>query len=916
MIDVLGPSSSWTREVLALGLDVALKAAALGLLAFVLHALLGRRRPLVRSVLWNACLAGLLLLPASAAVFPRLSIACLPVPPDVASQGPIAAPGGDIAIAQSDVEAPAPVVSGPRTQSPVPRSGLGGAIVAVYFGVAGCLFLRLLVALAAVERLRRSSVAVAAPGWVEALERWRGRLGLRRPVLLARSGRADVPMVVGWLRPLIVLPETLVGAADSKTIDAVILHELAHVRRGDYAWNLVLRLVQVLYWPHPVAWLLGRVIGGVREQACDELCIYWMGDARDYRATLLDVASGLVRRRPWQALGLAMARSSRLGRRIAQIDGSQGRPRCLLRWPARVLIVLVTIAACGLLGSVQLARRAAAAQAPAPASKPGVVAANPLPIVQILAPARPAFDPLVVPDGPLAVRVRAATDEAAAGRGLIRAVRVLVDGGKAEEILVAPPGRGRPSGRAPTSTRGRHTISVTAVNDRDQERTTHFDVIAQDPPRCRPASDEPKKADDAAPKPKADEPKADPTKPPPISPEKEETAPLPRVRTVHPKRMDFAIETTQPCSLQAFEPVSIYARMAGVVRATSLARVGDRVAAGQVLAELNPTEGPAEIEKAAALLAQAQARERQAEAAVKVAQAALEGNKAKYREAQIAFSKAQRTLSYHEQTLMKQAERLRQDKVISEGEVEGVKQKLEDAKSALESADTGIVSARAAFDQGEAELNRTNAARAAEKINVRLAQAEVDRVQNAANSSKIASPIDGVVMKRNVEADALVRPDRAEPMFVIARTDKLTAITFVPESDVPMIDPGDTARVLAGGSSLEGKVTRTAYEIDPASRMLRVEIDLPNPNGKLRPGMSGQVTIVLETHPNALVIPATTFDQSIGRYECFRVVNGRTVTTPIKSRSLQLQFGVSEVLDGLDEAGRGDLLRGSRAADA
>ena len=119
-----------------------------------------------------------------------------------------------------------------------------------------------------------------------------------------------------------------------------------------------------------------------------------------------------------------------------------------------------------------------AANEPAP-----VVAANPLPIVQIIAPARPAFDPVVVPNGPLVVRVRAATEEAAAGRGLIRAVRVLVDGGKAEEIPVAPPLAEVDRPVALNLDPGLHRISVTAVNDRDQERTTHFDVIAPEPPR-------------------------------------------------------------------------------------------------------------------------------------------------------------------------------------------------------------------------------------------------------------------------------------------------------------------------------------------------------------------------------------------------------------------------------------------------
>jgi HlyD family secretion protein len=699
--------------------------------------------------------------------------------------GYIVPPREQVSIALSDAEASPSIVDTPHPERQVSRFDVGRIIVGVYLGVAGFLALRLIVALAAVGRLRRASVAVGAPGWVEGLERWRERLGLRRPVLLARSGRADVPMVVGWLRPLIVLPETLVGAATSKTIDAVILHELAHIRRGDYAWNLVLRLVQVLYWPHPVAWFLGRVIGSVREQACDDLCIYWMGDARDYRATLLDVASGLVRPRPWQALGLAMARSSRLGRRIAQIDGSPGRPRCLLRWPARVLIVLATIAACGLLGSVQLARRSAAAQAQAPAPKP---------------------------------------------------------------------------------------------------------------------EEKPKKADDAAPKPRAEEAQADPTKPD-LPPQLGEGTPIPRVRTVHPKRMDFTVETTQVCSLQAFEPVSIYARIAGVVRATNLAHVGDRVAAGKVLAEINATEGPAEAEKAAALLAQAQARERQADAAVRVAQAALEGNKAKYLEAKIAFSKAQKTLAFYEQTL-KRVERLHQNNVISESEVEEAKQKLEDAKSALESASTGIASAKAAIDQGEAELGRANAALVAEKISVRLAQVERDRVQNEANPSKIVSPIDGVVMMRNVEADALVRSDQGQPLFVIARTDQLTAVASVPESDVPMIDPGDHARVLVGGLTLEGKVTRTAYAIDPDSRTLRVEINLPNPNGKLRPGMSGQVTIILETLPNRLVIPGKVLEMTPEEadYHCFRVINGRTVFTPVKmGRSNSRGCDVLEGLNVSDE---------------
>jgi beta-lactamase regulating signal transducer with metallopeptidase domain/multidrug efflux pump subunit AcrA (membrane-fusion protein) len=788
MIDVLGPPSSWTRALLALGIDVALKAAALGLLAFLLHRLLGRRRPLVRSVLWNACLIGLLLLPASAAVFPRFSITCLPETSAVTSPARL----DPVAMEGPEIPAPSLVVVAPQPVQPAKtRFDLSLTIVMLYFSVAAMLALRLLVSLAAVRRLRRTSLPVELHAWVEALERWRMRLELRRPVLLVRSGRVDVPMVIGGYRSVIVLPESLAGAANKKTIDAVILHELAHVRRGDYGWNLVLHVVQILYWPHPVAWFLGRVIGSVREQACDDLCIYWMGNAGDYRATLLDVASGLVRRRPWQALGLAMARSSKLGRRIAQIDRSPGTSRCLLRWPARVGIVLAIIAACGVLGSVKLARRAAAAQAQEPASKPA---------------------------------------------------------------------------------------------EGEKKGDTEDPRPQEDPPKAKVPSSQPP-----------------PPGEPPVRVEGEEAS-LQKVRTIHPKRMDFSVETTHPCSLKTFEPASVHARISGVVRAKNLAQVGERVEAGQVLAELDATELAVEFERVSALQAQSMSRQQQAEATIKVAQAALNGNKAKYQEAQLAFAKAQKTLRYREQALA-QVTRLRDQGAISREEIDKANEKFDDAKSALETANTGINSAKAAIDQGEAELSRAKAALAAEKISVRLAEVDHERVQNQMNQAKVIAPIAGVVISRNVEPDALVRPDQAKPLFVIARTDKLTAVTFLPESDVPLIDPGDPVRVHVAGLSLEGKVTRTAYELDPSTRTLRVEMDLVNPNGKLRPGMSGQVTIVLETHPNALVIPGSVLlrDQfGFGASRCVRVVNGRTVNTPVKLGRANYQFW--EVLEGLNES--------------
>ena len=227
--------------------------------------------------------------------------------------------------------------------------------VAVYLAVAALMAVRLAASLAAVRRFRRRCRLVEGVLWTGALDRWRGRLGVSRRVPLLASDEISVPMVIGWLRPAIVVPQPLLGEARPSLIAAVLLHELGHVRRGDFGWNLVWKLVQVLYWPHPLAWLVGRIIGRVREQACDDLCVHSLGDAATYRASLLEVASGLVRR-PDPALGLAMARPTNLGRRLAWIDRTQGASCCLLRWPARLAIALAVVAGAGVLGSVELAR--------------------------------------------------------------------------------------------------------------------------------------------------------------------------------------------------------------------------------------------------------------------------------------------------------------------------------------------------------------------------------------------------------------------------------------------------------------------------------------------------------------------------------------------------------------------------------
>ena len=415
MIDPFGSTILGARAGFV-ALDVALKAAALIILVFAGHGLLGRRRAAARSALWNACLVGLLLLPAASLAAPRLRLALpdwvgpapvlVPAPtvdvPHAAidrprtdtadgavatGRGPVVRPAmnrvvdpiGDV-VASGSIARPEPAgrsaADAPAIAvvAPSPRVQVGGVDLAlgVFMMVAAWLGIRLIVSMAAVGRLRRDGEPIGDPRWAEALDRWRARLGVGRSVMMLETDAVSIPVVVGWVRPAIIVPRGLAGAANPSVIDAVLLHELGHVRRGDFGWNLLWRLAHVVYWPHPLIWPIGRVIGAVREQACDDLCVHGLGGAEPYRESLLEVAGGLIRR-PGPALGLAMARGTNLGRRLAWIDRTRGASRCVLRWPARAAIAIVLTVAAGVLGAVELSRAAVKAAEP-PASAPAPTA--------------------------------------------------------------------------------------------------------------------------------------------------------------------------------------------------------------------------------------------------------------------------------------------------------------------------------------------------------------------------------------------------------------------------------------------------------------------------------------------------------------------------------------------------------------
>ncbi|HXA52852.1 MAG TPA: M56 family metallopeptidase, partial [Candidatus Acidoferrum sp.] len=189
----------------------------------------------------------------------------------------------------------APVIATFALRDAVVRTGATGdaatmpfgnwAVVAWLAGVTILLVRRAGGWLRARRMLARATVS-AEQYWLERLDRLRERMGIGRAVALVESALADSPAVMGWLRPMILTPAGWLMGLPAEQAEAVLLHELAHVRRHDYLVNLMQSVVEDLLFYHPAVWWVGRVMRCERENCCDDIVVAMGGDVRNYARTL------------------------------------------------------------------------------------------------------------------------------------------------------------------------------------------------------------------------------------------------------------------------------------------------------------------------------------------------------------------------------------------------------------------------------------------------------------------------------------------------------------------------------------------------------------------------------------------------------------------------------------------------------
>lgn len=374
------------------------------------------------------------------------------------------------------------------------------------------------------------------------------------------------------------------------------------------------------------------------------------------------------------------------------------------------------------------------------------------------------------------------------------------------------------------------------------------------------------------------------------------------VKTASPKKQSLHWTVEQPATIAAYESTPVAAMIAGYVKAVATDKqgkpidIGSVVERGQPLATLDVPHLEAEAEQKKAGVAQAAAEHEQVKKDVAVADAQVTAAKAMLKEADAGIAKA--TAEYDRwKTELAQADDLVSRKVIDTQSRAVVFKQYQSAEAGQAEAAARVNTAKATLAEREAKRAKVDADVAAAAAKVKVAEAAAKEVQARVGYTVIPAPFDGIVTARNVHTRHFVQPPTGgmgQPLFVVARLDTVRIFVDVPESSAAKAVAGAKAMVripALGNAEIPATITRTTGVVDPATRMLRAEIDLPNEKRTLQPGLYAFVRIEAEAAdavllPAACVLPADETHYAYlvedGKAVKYRVQVGRTEGTSIQ----------------------------------
>ncbi|RZL43374.1 MAG: M56 family metallopeptidase, partial [Pedobacter sp.] len=160
-------------------------------------------------------------------------------------------------------------------------------IVLIWFLIILAKGVHLVLGLNTVYYLKRNKIFDAGNVWKEKLNSLAIHLGIHQKIEILQSGIAKVPMVVGHLKPVILIPLGLLNSLSTAEVEAILCHELAHIKRRDYLVNVLQNFIEIIFFFNPAVLWVSKLIKAERENCCDDLALTHVSDRRVYVKALL-----------------------------------------------------------------------------------------------------------------------------------------------------------------------------------------------------------------------------------------------------------------------------------------------------------------------------------------------------------------------------------------------------------------------------------------------------------------------------------------------------------------------------------------------------------------------------------------------------------------------------------------------------
>jgi multidrug efflux pump subunit AcrA (membrane-fusion protein) len=376
------------------------------------------------------------------------------------------------------------------------------------------------------------------------------------------------------------------------------------------------------------------------------------------------------------------------------------------------------------------------------------------------------------------------------------------------------------------------------------------------------------------------------------------------VRLIHPPIRKIVRVVGQPSFIESYERTSIYNKPTAYIEKW-IVDIGDKVKKGELLATLYVPELVEDYGTKKATVKLDKDRVELALKVVKVAEADVEAAKARLAEAKAILAKYQAEVDRWDSEVKRLKRQVERGVVDPQILLESVNQKK--ASTAARDA------AQATIDKAEAELLSREAALAKDKVDVdvarsdlRVAESEERRMAAWVSYLKLTAPFDGVIVARNTNTFDFVLPttgdptamqrspylspgNAAAPLYVVDRTDVVRVFVDIPEGDANYVKVGSLANVLVQAYRdlpIPATVTRISWALNVKSRTLRAEIDLPNHDSQLLPGMYAYAQVIIE-RPGVHALPLAALAHTGDQTYCWTLERGRAAR-------MELRTGVSD----------------------